>query len=79
MLIEMDDRLAATIVEVQDVCQKHGLDIMDLPCGVMWMEFVGIAIGKITGDPCPRFNYRGCQGGQFPGQGKPNTSGITKP
>ena len=63
MHIEMDNRLAETIVEVQNVCENRGLSIMDLPCGVMWMELVGVALSKINEHPT--FNITGCQTGRF--------------
>ena len=80
MHIEMDNRLAETIMEVQNVCCKRGLDIMDLPCGAMWMELVEVALSKINENPCyhPRFNAVGCQSGRIGGTGEPNIGGITK-
>ena len=76
--IAMDTRLAETIVEVQDVCNKHGLDLMDLPCGALWMELVGIALGKINAPAHPQFNIQGCQTSRFCGTGEPNISALTK-
>ena len=50
MQIEMTDRLAHVLMDVQDVLTKHGLEIDDLPCGAMWMELVRIAINKVNED-----------------------------
>jgi len=88
MHIEMDGRLAKTILEVQEVCNQNQLDIMDLPCGAMWMELVGIALSKVTEVPhyhpqqfrrIPMFNVIGCQSSRVCGTGEPNTTEIVKP
>ena len=74
--LRMDCKLAKTIVEVQDVCNRNGLDIVDLPCGAMWMDIVRLASTKIAGDACyqPQFNVKGCLSGRFNGTDEPNTT-----
>ena len=82
MHVEMDNRLAETILEV---CNQNQLNIMDLPCGAMWMELVEIALAQITEVPyyhpqqfrrTPMFNVVGCQSSRVCGTGEPNTTEI---
>jgi hypothetical protein len=69
--IEMTDRLAPVLIDVQDVLTKHGLEIGDLPCGAMWQELVRAAINKVSEDfplTHPTFNVTGTQTGRFPAE-----------
>jgi hypothetical protein len=68
LTIEMTDRLAHVLIDVQDVLTKHGLEIGDLPCGAMWQELVGVAVNKVNEDfplTHPTFNVKGTQTGRF--------------
>ena len=82
MHIEMDNMLAETILEVQNVCNEHGLDLTDLSLGVVWKSLVETALYKINDEPFHlEFNTKGCQSSRFNGTGEPNASeiGLTNP
>ncbi len=76
MNIEMDDMLAETILQVQDVCNKNGLDLTDISCGIVWEALVEMALSKANEDFHPKFNIKGCQSSRICGTGEPNIKAI---
>ena len=80
MHIEMDTRLAETIIEVQHICNEHGIDFMEFQCGAMWMDLVRVAVGGVTDNSPfhPKFNIKGCQSGRVCGIGEPNVSALNE-
>lgn len=62
MQIEMTDRLANAINDVDKALTEHGIEV-----SLVWSELVWVAINKVY-EYHPKFNTQGCQSGRFQGE-----------
>lgn len=69
MIIEMDQDLANTILEIQHFLRKNTTKIGGLPCCAKWEKLVGIALSEVTNNRqlMHKINIAGCQSGRFKG------------